>query len=63
MARLRRFFVETKGQDIIEYSLLLSFIAFALLWVVAWGRDPVKGIWTNVNHTITLANNSASGPD
>ena len=62
MRRLRRFLLEIEGQDLIEYSLLISFIAFAFLWIAAWGRDPVKGIWTNVNHTISDANNSASGP-
>jgi len=58
---LRRFCIEEDGQDIIEYSLLICFVAIACMWFVGEGRDPVKGIWTTSNTHITAANAAANG--
>jgi len=63
MRRLRRFLSEVEGQDVIEYSLLICFITMTFLWIAAWGRDPIKGIWTNVNHKIDVAKSVANGSD
>jgi len=57
---MRRFWVEEEGQDIIEYSLLITFIAIACMWFVGQGHDPVNGIWTTANNSITTAK-TASG--
>jgi Flp pilus assembly pilin Flp len=58
---LYQFWLEEEGQDLIEYSLLITFIAIFCMWFVGAGRDPVKGIWTTANSTITVANTSAGG--
>ena len=58
---LRRFWHRRRGQDIIEYSLLITFIAIACMWFVGAGRDPVNGIWTTANTHITAANTAANG--
>jgi len=58
-----RFLLNEDGQDIIEYSLLISFMALFVLWLLVWARDPVKGIWTSVNSTIVVANTAAGGSD
>jgi Flp pilus assembly pilin Flp len=58
---LRRFCIEEEGQDIIEYSLLITFVAIACMWFVGAGRDPVNGIWTTANSHITSANTAANG--
>jgi Flp pilus assembly pilin Flp len=60
MRRLRQFRDEEEGQDVIEYTLLIAFLTLASLVLVGWGRDPIQGIWTNVNDTITLANTAAN---
>jgi Flp pilus assembly pilin Flp len=56
-----RFLRNEDGQDVIEYSLLISFVALSVVWLLAWTRDPVKGIWTSVNSTIVVANTAAGG--
>ena len=63
MSRLRRLYSEEKGQDVIEYTLLIAFLTLASLVLVGWGRDPIQGIWTNVNDTITHADTAAAGSD
>jgi len=54
--RIRQFWLEDEGQDLIEYSLLITFIALATMWVMGSGRPIVKSIWTGANNTITKAN-------
>jgi Flp pilus assembly pilin Flp len=55
----RRFWVEEDGQDIIEYSLLMTFIVIACMWFVGAGRASVSGVWTSANSSIVVANTSA----
>jgi Flp pilus assembly pilin Flp len=55
--RIYRFWLEDDGQDLIEYSLLITFIALATMWIMGSGRPIVKSIWTGANNTITKANN------
>jgi len=58
---MRGFWREETGQDIIEYSLLITFIAIATMWIVAGGRPAVNQIWTGANQTITNAQTFAAG--
>jgi Flp pilus assembly pilin Flp len=58
---IRRFWTGEEGQDIIEYSLLITFIAIACMWFIGYGRDPVQGVWITANSTIRVANSSAGG--
>ena len=57
--RLYRFWTEEEGQDLIEYSLLICFIAIATMWVMGSGRPIVNSIWTGANTTITNASTAA----
>jgi Flp pilus assembly pilin Flp len=59
--QLRRFWREESGQDLIEYSLLITFIAIACMWFVGAGRNAVQGVWGSANATTTAANSTASG--
>jgi len=59
--QIRQFWMEEDGQDLIEYSLLITFIALATMWVMGSGRPIVNSIWTGANNTITKANASAGG--
>jgi Flp pilus assembly pilin Flp len=58
---MRRFWREESGQDLIEYSLLITFIAIACMWFVGAGRDPIQGVWTTSNSHISTANATAAG--
>jgi Flp pilus assembly pilin Flp len=57
--RISRFWLEEDGQDLIEYSLLITFIALATMWIMGSGRPIVNAIWTGANTTIRTANTSA----
>jgi Flp pilus assembly pilin Flp len=59
--QLRQFWQDEDGQDLIEYSLLITFIALACMWFVGVGRDPVKGIWTTANSHVNSAAVAAGG--
>jgi Flp pilus assembly pilin Flp len=57
----RRFWRDEAGQDLIEYSLLITFIAIACMWFVGAGRNAVQGVWTTANTSATAANSAANG--
>ena len=50
-----RFWREDEGQDLIEYSLLITFIAIATMWLLGSGRPMVNSIWQSANSDITQA--------
>ena len=52
---VRVFWQDQSGQDIVEYSLLVTFLAIATMWVVASGRPAVNAIWVGANSTISTA--------
>jgi len=58
---LSRFWTEEEGQDLIEYTLLITFIVIACMWFVGMGHDPVNGVWTTANKNITSAQGAADG--
>jgi Flp pilus assembly pilin Flp len=53
---IAEFLRNEQGQDLIEYTLLMAFVAFDVLGA---GRS-VKGIWGAANTQLTTANTSAS---
>jgi len=52
---------EQDGQDIIEYSLLICFIAIAVMWVIGSTRPAVNAVWTNGNSHLSEALDFAEG--
>ena len=52
---LERFWREQEGQDLIEYSLLITFIAIATLWAFTYGQPSVNGIWCTTNNNLGAA--------
>jgi Flp pilus assembly pilin Flp len=46
---------EEEGQDLVEYSLLLAFIALAAIALLSGAGASVKTIWTNINSNLTSA--------
>lgn len=57
--RVRLFWRDETGQDIVEYSLLITFIAIATMWMVGSGRSTVNQIWIGANSTINHASQYA----
>ena len=61
MRRLAGFWVEVDVQDLIEYSLLLMFVAIAALALVTGSHSATEGIWNaNTNHLVQ-ADRAAGG--
>jgi Flp pilus assembly pilin Flp len=46
---------EEEGQDLVEYSLLLAFIALAAIALLSAAGGSVKSIWTSINTNLTSA--------
>lgn len=58
---LRKVWAEDDGQDMIEYSLLITFIAIAVMWVMGSTRPAVNGVWTASNSDLTQGISAATG--
>ena len=56
VALLHNFWREEEGQDLIEYSLLITFIAIACAAILGAGRPAVNSIWQNTNNQLAQAN-------
>ena len=57
---LKAFWQEEDGQDLVEYSLLLAFIALAAVAVLGNVGTTIKGLWNTLNNQLSNANASAS---
>ena len=55
---IKAFWQEEDGQDLVEYSLLLAFIALAAVALLSSAGGSVKTNWTGINSQ--LANAAAS---
>ena len=51
---------EEQGQDLIEYTLLMAFVALASAALFLGAGNSIKGIWTTTNNQLTQANSQAS---
>ena len=54
------FLKDDSGQDLIEYTLLMAFVALASAALFIGAGGSIKGIWTAVNAQLEAANTSAS---
>jgi Flp pilus assembly pilin Flp len=52
---LNAFWNEEDGQDMVEYSLLLAFIALAAVGVLSTIKTSISTIWSSINSTLTTA--------
>ena len=55
-----RFTQEEQGQDLVEYTLLMAFVALASAALFIGAGTTLKGIWVVANNVITNANVAAS---
>jgi Flp pilus assembly pilin Flp len=60
IAILRKFLHDEQGQDLIEYTLLMAFVALASAALFLGAGHSIKGIWTTTNSQLTYANTLAS---
>jgi len=57
---IAKFLVDDRGQDLIEYTLLMAFVALASAGLFLGAGGSVKGIWVVTNNQLTQANVRAS---
>ena len=60
MQMIQNFVRDEQGQDLIEYTLLLAFVALASAALFIGAGGSVQGIWTQTNNQLSSANISAS---
>jgi Flp pilus assembly pilin Flp len=60
MTRILSFVRDDQGQDLIEYTLLMAFVALASAALFIGAGGSIKGIWTTSNSQLDAANTSAS---
>jgi len=60
MTFLRNFWNDEQGQDLIEYTLLMAFVALASAAIFLGAGGSIKGIWNVSNSQLAAANSSAS---
>jgi Flp pilus assembly pilin Flp len=60
MRFLTGFLRDESGQDLIEYTLLLAFVALASAALFIGAGNSVQGIWSITNSQLVAANASAS---
>ncbi len=60
MTFLRNLWNDEQGQDLIEYTLLMAFVALASAALFLGAGGSIKGIWTATNAQLAAASTSAS---
>jgi Flp pilus assembly pilin Flp len=57
---LTNFWNDEQGQDLIEYTLLMAFVALASAALFIGVGGSVQGIWSTSNSQLDAANTTAS---
>jgi Flp pilus assembly pilin Flp len=60
MKLMRNLWNDEQGQDLIEYTLLMAFVALASAALFLGAGGSIKGIWTTSNSQLAAASGSAS---
>jgi Flp pilus assembly pilin Flp len=60
MTRLQNFWNDEQGQDLIEYTLLMAFVALASAALFLGAGGSIKGIWSVTNSQLAAASTQAS---
>lgn len=58
---LASFWSDDSGQDLIEYTLLMAFVALASAALFIGAGGSISGIWSTTNSQLGAANTTASG--
>lgn len=57
---IQKFCKDESGQDLIEYTLLMAFVALASASLFISAGSSVSGIWGSASNQLVAANTSAS---
>jgi Flp pilus assembly pilin Flp len=60
MTLLRNFWNDEQGQDLIEYTLLMAFVALASAALFLGAGGSIKSIWTTTNNQLSSAATAAT---
>lgn len=60
MNMVKNFIRDEQGQDLVEYTLLLAFVALASAALFIGAGASINAIWTVTNNTLSNAAASAS---
>jgi Flp pilus assembly pilin Flp len=60
MIAIKTFLADEQGQDLVEYSLLLAFVALASAALFIGAGVQIAGIWSLANSSLVNANAAAS---
>jgi Flp pilus assembly pilin Flp len=60
MSHISNFWCDEQGQDLIEYTLLMAFVALASAGLFLGAGGSIKGIWSVSNNQLAQANAKAS---
>ncbi len=55
---MTRFFRDEQGQDLVEYTLLLAFVALASAAIFTTAGQSVRGIWATASQQLLNADAS-----
>ena len=56
MKAIQEFWNDEQGQDLIEYTLLMAFVALASAALFLGAGGSISGIWSTSNSQLTAAN-------
>ena len=56
---LMQLWKDEQGQDLIEYTLLIAFVALASAALFLGAGGSIKGIWTTTNTQLAAANSQS----
>jgi Flp pilus assembly pilin Flp len=56
---LKRFILDEGGQDLVEYTLLMAFVALAAAAIFIAAGQSITGIWSKANSQLKKANDAA----
>jgi Flp pilus assembly pilin Flp len=56
MKAIRNFWNDEQGQDLIEYTLLMAFVALASAALFLGAGGSISGIWSTSNSQLAAAN-------
>jgi Flp pilus assembly pilin Flp len=60
MSQMADFLKDERGQDLIEYAILISFVSIAVVGLFMGAGTNVKEAWVVTNNRLTQANNGSS---
>ena len=56
---LKNFWKDEQGQDLIEYTLLMAFVALASAALFIGAGGSIKGIWSTTSSQLAAANSGS----